>query len=93
MVMQQQEQAPDWPFRQHAAQLLGAATWVDFCPAAPHDYCVSAGTRMHVFDGSTSAAKRQFTRFKDKAYGGSFRRDGRLIAAGGEDTVVQVGGG
>ncbi|KAL4450608.1 hypothetical protein ABPG77_000964 [Micractinium sp. CCAP 211/92] len=45
---------------------------------------------MHVFDGSTSAAKRQFTRFKDKAYGGSFRRDGRLIAAGGEDTVVQV---
>ncbi|KAL4433601.1 hypothetical protein ABPG75_000042 [Micractinium tetrahymenae] len=90
LALQQQERAPDWPFRQQAAQLLGAATSIDFCPTAPHDYCVSAGTRMHVFDGATSAAKRQFTRFKDKAYGGSFRRDGRLIAAGGEASVVQV---
>lgn len=90
LTLQQQERAPDWPFRQHAAQLLGAATCIDFCPAAPHDYCVSAGTRMHIFDGTTSAAKRQITRFKDKAYGGSFRWDGRLIAAGGEDALVQV---
>lgn len=90
LALQQQERAPDWPFRQQAAQLLGAATSIDFCPATPHDYCVSAGTRVHVFNGATSAAKRQFTRFKDKAYSGTFRQDGRLIAAGGEDTVVQV---
>lgn len=84
------EDGPSWNFKQQGAQLLGAASSIDFCAAAPHDYCVSAGTRLHVYDGATSAAKRQFTRFKDKAYGGSFRQDGRLIAAGGEDSVVQV---
>ena len=83
--------APDWPFKQqHSVQLIGAASSISFCAAAPHDICVSAGTRLHVFDGSSSAVKRQFTRFKDKAYGGSFRGDGKLIVAGGEDAVVQV---
>lgn len=86
----QAQRAPDWPFRQQAAQLLGGATGIDFCAAAPHDYVVAAGTRLHVYDGTTSAPKRQVTRFKDNAYSGSFRRDGRLLVAGGEDSVVQV---
>ncbi|EFN51794.1 hypothetical protein CHLNCDRAFT_139756 [Chlorella variabilis] len=69
-------------------QLIGAVSSIDVCGAAPHDYCVSAGTRLHVYNGATSAAKRQFGRFKDRAYSGSFRQDGRLIVAGGEDSVV-----
>ena len=81
-----------WTLKQQAAaKLLGGVTSLDVCAVAPHDYCASAGTRLHVFDGATSAAKRQFTRFKDRAYGGSFRADGRLLVAGGEDAVVQVG--
>lgn len=80
----------EWPFRAQATQVVGAVTSLDFCSTQPHDFCASAGTRLHVFDGTSSAAKRQFSRFKDKAYSGSFRRDGRLIVAGGENAVVQV---
>lgn len=80
----------EWPFKSQAAQLVGAVSSLDFCIAQPHDFCASAGTRLHVFDGTSSAVKRQISRFKDKAYSGSFRRDGRLIVAGGEDGVVQV---
>jgi U3 small nucleolar RNA-associated protein 15 len=42
-----------------------------------------------VFDGSLKT-QRTFSRFKDKAYAGTFRPDGRLLGAGGEDGVVQV---
>ena len=34
--------------------------------------------------------RRTIGRFKDKAYGGTFRADGKLLAAGGEDGIVQV---
>lgn len=91
-VMQpQRAAAPDWPFKAQGTQLIGAVSSIDFCSAAPHDYLVSAGTRLQLYNGANSVAKRQFTRFKDRAYGGSFRRDGRLIVAGCEDSVVQVG--
>lgn len=33
---------------------------------------------------------RTFSRFQDKAYCGTFRRDGKLLAAGGENGVVQI---
>lgn len=33
---------------------------------------------------------RTFSRFKDKAYSGKFRADGKLLAAGGENGLVQV---
>lgn len=89
-VDMQQPARPCWPFRQQGMQLIGAVSSIDVCGAAPHDYCVSAGTRLHVYNGATSAAKRQFGRFKDRAYSGSFRQDGRLIVAGGEDSVVQA---
>ena len=87
----QRASAPDWPFKAQGTQLIGAISSIDFCSAAPHDYLVSAGTRLQLYNGANSVAKRQFTRFKDRAYGGSFRRDGRLIVAGCEDSVVQVG--
>lgn len=81
----------EWSFKTQTVKVVGAVTALDFCAARPHDFCASAGTRLHVFDGTSSAVKRQFARFKDKAYSGRFRLDGRLMVAGGEDAVVQVG--
>jgi len=34
--------------------------------------------------------RRTIGRFKDKAYCGTLRADGKLLAAGGEDGIVQV---
>ena len=49
-----------------------------------------------VYDAQSCSVRRTFSRFKDKAYSGSFRGDGRLLVAGGEEGVVQArpfGGG
>jgi U3 small nucleolar RNA-associated protein 15 len=43
-----------------------------------------------VYDGLSTAVKRTFSRFSDKAYCGRFRADGKLLAAGGESGIVQV---
>jgi len=43
-----------------------------------------------MYNGATRQVGRTFSRFKDTAYSGVFRADGRLLAAGGEDGVVQV---
>lgn len=77
-------------FKRHALQLTGTVTSVDVCHSSPHDVCAAAGTRLQTYDGATATPKRQFTRFKDNVYGATFRKDGRLLVAGGEDPVVQV---
>ncbi len=41
-----------------------------------------------LYDGGRMV--RQLTRFKDVAYSGTFRSDGRLVAAGGASGLVQV---
>lgn len=72
------------------AKQIGAVTHIDFCAAYPHHFAVTASTRVVVYDSVTRRVRRTFGRFKDKAYGGSFRADGKLLTAGGEDGVVQV---
>jgi U3 small nucleolar RNA-associated protein 15 len=43
-----------------------------------------------VYDAASRSVRRTFSRFKDKAYSGSFRKDGKLLVAGGEEGIVQV---
>ena len=43
-----------------------------------------------IYDAVTRQVRRQFTRFKDKAYCGTYRSDNKLLVAGGEDGIVQV---
>ena len=70
---------------------IGAVSHVNISPCYPYDIAVTSSTRVLVYDKSTAQVKRQFTRFKDKAYSGTFRGDGKLLVAGGEDGIVQVG--
>eukprot|EP00887_Chlorella_sp_A99_P001615 scaffold8.g1615.t1 len=72
------------------AKQVGAVTSIHFSPSYPHDFAVTSSTRVLVYDAATRAVKRTFSRFKDVAYSGVFRSDGRLLAAGSEDGVVQV---
>jgi hypothetical protein len=43
-----------------------------------------------LYNGRTQQLERQVTRFKDIAYSGCYRVDGRLLTAGGENGIVQV---
>ncbi|XP_066459006.1 U3 small nucleolar RNA-associated protein 15 homolog [Eleutherodactylus coqui] len=69
---------------------FGAVTKIDFSPVEPCSYAVTASTRIHIYGKYSQEPIKTFSRFKDTAYCGTFRGDGRLIAAGCEDSVVQL---
>lgn len=54
--------------------------------------CLTPGCCPQViaYDALSCSVRRTFSRFKDKAYSGCFRGDGRLLVAGGEEGIVQV---
>lgn len=47
-------------------------------------------SQVLLYNGRTQQLERQITRFKDIAYSGCYRVDGRLLTAGGESGIVQV---
>mmetsp|Transcript_14502 Transcript_14502/g.25999 ORF Transcript_14502/g.25999 Transcript_14502/m.25999 type:complete len:516 (-) Transcript_14502:25-1572(-) len=65
-------------------------TDVAFCPGANGDFAVTSSTRVCIYDGVTARLKRTLARFKDVAYGTSFRHDGKLIAAGCRNSHVYI---
>ena len=86
------------------APQFGPVTHLDYCRASPHHLACTASTRVVLYAGQGSAGSRGATaaagggpavlrtlsRFGDKAYGASWRSDGRLVVAGSEDGVVRV---
>ncbi len=56
----------------------------------PYNYAVTSSTRVIVYDAHTRKPMTTLSRFKDKAYSGTFRIDGKLLVAGGESGIVQV---
>ncbi|KAK9801858.1 hypothetical protein WJX73_002537 [Symbiochloris irregularis] len=72
------------------AQQIGAVTSLDFTGIEPYKCAVTSSTRVLIYNAATRKLQAQLTRFKDKAYSGTFRADGRLIVAGSETGHVQV---
>ena len=71
-------------------QLGGSIASIHFCPSRPHDFAVSSSSRVVIYSAQTAQVKKTISRFSDNVYSGSFRDDGRLLVAGGEDPVVKV---
>uniref|UniRef100_A0A3Q4I0D9 U3 small nucleolar RNA-associated protein 15 homolog n=1 Tax=Neolamprologus brichardi TaxID=32507 RepID=A0A3Q4I0D9_NEOBR len=69
---------------------FGAVTSIDFSPVTPHNFAVTAFTRIHIYGPFSQEPVKSFTRFKDTAYCGRFRSDGQLLVAGCEDSVVRL---
>lgn len=80
------------------AQQFGPVTHLDYCRAHPFHLACTASTRVVLYDGSKGggagtagpAVMRTLSRFGDKAYGATWRSDGKLVVAGSEDGVVRV---
>ena len=81
-----------WPGEQHPiiVKEFAAVSSIGFSPVSPHDFAVSSSTRVQIYSADRCTVKRSLTRFKDVAYGGSYRHDGQLLVAGGETGLVQV---
>ena len=48
---------------------------------------------MQVYSAATNQVRKTISRFREVAYSGCFRHDGKLLAAGSEEGVVKVGSG
>ncbi|KAL1917697.1 uncharacterized protein VTP21DRAFT_3531 [Calcarisporiella thermophila] len=68
----------------------GPVTSVNFSPVAPYDFAVTSSARVQIYSSKTHSVRKTISRFKDVAYGASFRSDGRLLVAGDETGLVQV---
>ena len=65
-------------------------TAIDFCPTIPYDFVVTSSTRVHVYSCRKNTVSKTFSRFKDVAYSGTLRNDGKLLAAGCKVPVVKI---
>eukprot|EP00232_Nephroselmis_pyriformis_P007623 CAMPEP_0182882100 /NCGR_PEP_ID=MMETSP0034_2-20130328/17575_1 /TAXON_ID=156128 /ORGANISM="Nephroselmis pyriformis, Strain CCMP717" /LENGTH=333 /DNA_ID=CAMNT_0025015165 /DNA_START=280 /DNA_END=1277 /DNA_ORIENTATION=+ len=72
------------------AQQVGPVTHIDYMECLPYHFAATSSTRVLVYDPVTQRQKKQFSRFKDIAYCGTFRADGKVMVAGGATGVVQV---
>jgi len=68
----------------------GNATHVEFSPLNPHDLLVSAGFRLQIYSRLSAKVGKTFTRFQDKCYSATWRRDGALLCAGSEEGTVRI---
>lgn len=68
----------------------GPVSRIEFSPAEPHEAAVTAGSSVALLHARSSTVRRRLSRFKDIARGGSYKGDGRLLVAGGDNGVVQV---
>ncbi|XP_011688493.1 PREDICTED: U3 small nucleolar RNA-associated protein 15 homolog [Wasmannia auropunctata] len=69
---------------------FGPIDYIDFSPVEPHYFAVTCAVRVLLYNPITKLATKTYSRFKDSAYGGCFRRDGKLLCAGGEEGVVRL---
>ncbi|KAJ3416503.1 snoRNA-binding rRNA-processing protein [Chytridiales sp. JEL 0842] len=65
-------------------------TSIQFSPTRPHDFAVTSSTRVQIYSPATHAVRKTISRFKDVAYSGNIRNDGKLLVAGDAAGVVQI---
>ncbi|XP_071494279.1 U3 small nucleolar RNA-associated protein 15 homolog [Diadema antillarum] len=68
----------------------GAVSDIDFCPVEPFSFAASCSTRVQIYNPVTNQVDKTISRFKGVAYGASYRHDGKLMIAGGEEAYVRL---
>eukprot|EP00808_Paulinella_micropora_P008136 g76888.t1 len=71
-------------------QYNAPVTDIAFKSTRPHDFAVSCSTRVVIINPQTCTPRKTISRFKNVAYSGSFRADGKLLVAGSEDKRIRV---
>lgn len=69
---------------------FGPIDYIDFSPVEPYHFATTCSCRVQVFNPITKLVTKNLNRFKGVAYGGTFRKDGRLLCAGGDEAVVKL---
>lgn len=69
---------------------FAAVSSIHFSETKPHDFAVTASTRIQIYSSKTHQVKKTISRFKDVAYSGTIRADGRLVVAGDATGLIQL---
>ena len=91
-MLQRIEDSENWPM---LFNFLGARSCVFFgCPfltlcSPPYEMLYSS-YQVQIYSSTTNEVKKTLSKFKDKAFSGCFRADGKLVVAGTEDNSVKV---
>lgn len=67
-----------------------AVTAVDFSPVEPYMFAVTSSLKVSLYSSVSNEVKHTVSRFKETAYSGRFRNDGKLLVAGGEEGRVKL---
>lgn len=63
---------------------------IDFSETEPHEFAITSGVTVFLYDPFTNQVKRSLTQFKQNVRCATFRPDGRLLVSGGDDRRVRV---
>ncbi|KAG2185793.1 hypothetical protein INT43_002230 [Umbelopsis isabellina] len=63
---------------------------INFSQVAPYEFAVTSSTRVQIYSSKTHQPKKTISRFKDTAFSGTFRHDGKLVIAGDATGLVQI---
>lgn len=69
---------------------FGPINYIDFSPAEPSYFAVTCSVRIQIYNPITKLVTKNLSRFRENAYGGCFRSDGKLLCAGSEETNVKL---
>lgn len=69
---------------------FGAIDNISFNPVDTESFAVTCSVRVQVYNAVTKLVTKNFSKFQLQAYGGSFRKDGRLLVAGDEENFVRL---
>ncbi|XP_028406892.1 U3 small nucleolar RNA-associated protein 15 homolog [Dendronephthya gigantea] len=67
-----------------------AISFVNFSQTQPHDFAVTTSNKVQIYSSTTNEVKKTLSRFKEQAYSGCFRPDGKLLVAGTENGIAKV---
>lgn len=68
----------------------GPVMCIDFDPSDSRSFAVSTSTKVQIYDTVTSQVSRTLSKSHEAVYGGNFRKDGKLLVAGGEEGKIRV---
>lgn len=69
---------------------FGPIDYIDFSPKEPYNFAVTCSCRVQIYNPVTKVLSKNINKFKESAYGGSYRKDGELICVGGDESVIKI---
>ncbi|XP_017777964.1 PREDICTED: U3 small nucleolar RNA-associated protein 15 homolog [Nicrophorus vespilloides] len=69
---------------------FGPIDYIDFSPLEPHHFAVTCSVRVQVYNPITKLVVKNLSRFRENAYGATFRNDGKLLCSGSAESVVKL---